>query len=45
MIALDFENKQLKISEPYLPTDNMEADFKHFYNYFKGIVGKHPQLF
>jgi 1-acyl-sn-glycerol-3-phosphate acyltransferase len=44
MITLDFKNKQLKISEPYYLTDNKDQDFEHFHNYFKDIVGKHPEL-
>ena len=45
MIALDFKNKQLILSEPYDVTDDMEADFKHFHSYFDGIEGKHPELY
>ena len=44
MATLDFENKQVKISEPYYLTDNKDADFEHFYSYFKGIKGKKPEL-
>ncbi|TGV01123.1 1-acyl-sn-glycerol-3-phosphate acyltransferase [Flavivirga rizhaonensis] len=40
MITLDFENKQNKISEPFYPTDNLEADFKFMRDYFIGIKGK-----
>ena len=44
MATLDFKNKQIKISEPYSLTDNMDADMNHFYSYFDGVVGKHPEL-
>ncbi|MCM2302876.1 MAG: 1-acyl-sn-glycerol-3-phosphate acyltransferase [Flavobacteriaceae bacterium] len=44
MLSLDFENKILKISEPYYTTDNMEADFKHFEQFYKGIKGYHAHL-
>ena len=44
MITLDFKDKQIKISKPYTITDSMEADFKHFHQYFDGIVGKRPEL-
>jgi len=40
MAALDFENKKVKISEPYYPTENMEVDFKIFHAFFKNIKGK-----
>ena len=43
MITFDFENKQVKISEPYYLTDNMEEDFKFFYKYYEGVIGKVPE--
>lgn len=45
MIALDFEHKNVKFSEPYDITDNIEADFKHFHDFYKDIKGKNPELF
>jgi len=43
MAALDFKNKEVKISEPFYPTDNMEEDFKFMHNYFEGVQGKIPE--
>ncbi len=43
MATLDFENKQIKISDPYYITNNMEADFNYFYAYFRGVKGKKPE--
>jgi 1-acyl-sn-glycerol-3-phosphate acyltransferase len=43
MFTLDFENKQNKISEPFYPTDDMEADFKFMKEFFKGVKGKIPE--
>jgi 1-acyl-sn-glycerol-3-phosphate acyltransferase len=43
MFTLDFENKQNKISEPFYPTDDMEADFKFMRNFFEGVKGKIPE--
>ena len=43
MFTLDFGRKQNKISEPFYPTDNMEADFKFMHDFFKGVVGKVPR--
>ncbi|GAL61645.1 1-acyl-sn-glycerol-3-phosphate acyltransferase [Algibacter lectus] len=40
MFTLDFENKQNKISEPFYPTDNAEADFKELRAFFKDVKGK-----
>ena len=40
MFTLDFKNKQNKISEPFYPTDNIEADFKTMKAFFEGVEGK-----
>ena len=44
MITLDFKHKQISVSKPYTLTDDIDADFKHFHDYFDGVVGKHPEL-
>ena len=44
MATLDFENKQIKFSEPYDTTDDKEKDFNHFDNFYKGVKGKHSEL-
>ncbi|MCF6213427.1 MAG: 1-acyl-sn-glycerol-3-phosphate acyltransferase [Flavobacteriaceae bacterium] len=44
MATLDFEHKDFRFSEPYYPTDDKEADFKHFHNFFKDVKGKKPEL-
>ncbi|MDX1278220.1 1-acyl-sn-glycerol-3-phosphate acyltransferase [Oceanihabitans sediminis] len=43
MFTMDFENKQNKISEPFYPTDDMEADFAFMHNFYKGVKGKVPE--
>lgn len=40
MFTLDFENKQNKVSEPFYPSDNMEADFNYMRSFFKDVIGK-----
>lgn len=40
MFTLDFRNKQNKISEPFYPTDDIEADFKFMKTFFEGVEGK-----
>ena len=40
MFTLDFKNKHNKVSEPFYPTDNMEADFKFMKSFFEGVEGK-----
>lgn len=44
MATLDFENKQIKISEPFHITADQKADFEYIYLYFRGIKGKKPEL-
>ncbi|MDN3667459.1 1-acyl-sn-glycerol-3-phosphate acyltransferase [Algibacter miyuki] len=43
MFTLDFKNKQNKVSEPFYPTDNTEADFAFMDAFYKGVVGKIPE--
>ncbi|WP_055446159.1 1-acyl-sn-glycerol-3-phosphate acyltransferase [Lacinutrix mariniflava] len=43
MFTLDFKNKINTISEPFYPTDDIDADFKHMHSFYKGVVGKIPQ--
>jgi 1-acyl-sn-glycerol-3-phosphate acyltransferase len=40
MFTLDFKNKQNKISEPFYPTDDLEADFKFMRAFYDGVEGK-----
>lgn len=44
MFTLDFENKQNKISQPFYPTDDLEADFIYMKRFFEGVKGKIPAL-
>lgn len=44
MATLDFENKQIKISDPYETTVSKEKDFEYFDSFYKGVKGKHPEL-
>lgn len=43
MTALDFGNKQVKVSEPFYPTEDKEADFAFMYAFYKGVKGKKPE--
>ena len=43
MITLDFGKKENKISEPFYPTDDKDADFKFIRGYFDGVRGKIPE--
>ncbi len=44
MVAFDYGTKHVKISEPTYTTDDQEADFKYYKNFFKGVKGKIPEL-
>ena len=43
MLSFDFENKMNCFSEPFYPTDDIEADFKFMRAFFEGIKGKIPE--
>lgn len=43
MVAFDFGKKQIKISEPTHPTDDIHADFKKYEAFYEGVVGKVPE--
>lgn len=45
MATLDFGKKQIKISEPYYTTDDKDKDFEFFQSFYKGVLGKKPELF
>lgn len=45
MFGFDFGNKEVKLSAPFYPTDDMEADFAHFFEFYKDIKGCKPKLF
>ncbi|PIF00569.1 MAG: acyltransferase [Maribacter sp.] len=44
LVAFDYGRKTIKFSRPYIPTENTEADFKLYRGFFKGVVGKKPEL-
>ncbi len=44
MIAFDWGSMTFRISEPFYPTDDKQADFAHIKQFFKGTVGKNPEL-
>ena len=43
MVAFDYKNKQVKVSEPHYPTVNKTADFELYEAFFNGVVGKVPK--
>lgn len=43
MVAFDYAEKQIKVSEPRHTTDNKAADFEAYEAFFKGVQGKAPR--
>lgn len=43
MVAFDFGKKEVKIAEPFHPTDNLEEDFKRIHGFYAGVLGKVPE--
>jgi len=44
LVAFDYGNKQIKISEPFSPSDDISADFKIYEAFFKNVKGKVPEF-
>jgi hypothetical protein len=45
MATLDFEKKQVQLSDPYYTTDDKEKDFEVFYAFYHNVKGKNPDQF
>ncbi len=45
LFAFDFGKKEIKLSKPFYPTENIEADFAYFFEFYKNIKGDKPELF
>ncbi|WP_152287187.1 1-acyl-sn-glycerol-3-phosphate acyltransferase [Flavicella marina] len=43
-VALDFQNKEVRIDEPYFLTEDVQADMENIQNYYKGVKGKVPDF-
>ena len=40
LVAFDFGKKEIKVSEPKWPTNNMEKDFNTYAQFYEGVKGK-----
>lgn len=45
MATIDYGKKQVKLSEPYHPTDNKEKDFEYFQSFFTSSMAKKTAQF
>ncbi len=43
--AIDFEKKEVTITETYSPTGDIDEDMKQIKAYYKGFCGKYPEKF
>ena len=43
LCQFDWKNKNVVISKPFFPTDDIEADLKFIENYFRGVLGYRPE--
>ena len=41
MVTFDYGNKEIRMAEPFLPT-NKEADFEKIDTFFRGVEGYYP---
>ncbi|MCB0568169.1 MAG: lysophospholipid acyltransferase family protein [Phaeodactylibacter sp.] len=44
MGRLDWGRKEVRISKPFYPAGDKDADFRFILQYFQGAKGKHPEL-
>ena len=43
LTSLNYEDRILKISEPFYPTEDADADMAFILDYFRGVKGKNPE--
>ncbi len=43
LVAFDFGHKQVRISEPRIPTGNFEVDYKEYRQFYEGVTGYKPE--
>ncbi|NDV44868.1 1-acyl-sn-glycerol-3-phosphate acyltransferase [Flagellimonas sediminis] len=43
MVAFDFGKKEVKIGEPFFPSDHQENDFQKIHEFYKDVKGKIPE--
>ena len=42
--GFDFEKKAVIIGPPFYPSNDVEADFKNLYSFYRNIKGRNPEL-
>lgn len=43
-VAFDYGKKEVRFSESFFTTGNIEADFQVMFDFFRGVQGRHPKL-
>ncbi len=42
-VAMDYKTKQIRFMTPFYPSGDIDADLPKIYQYYQGVVPKHPQ--
>lgn len=42
-VVFDYGNKEVRLLDAFIPTDNKEKDFDYLYSIFRGVKGKFPE--
>lgn len=42
-VAMDYKTKEVRFMDAFYPTGDIDADMPKIYNYYKGVVPKHPK--
>ena len=43
LVAFDYGKKEIKVSEPHYTSNDKEADFSEYFEFFKGVLGRIPE--
>ena len=43
-VAMDYATKEIRFMTPFYPTGDIDVDLPKIYQYFAGVVPKHPQF-
>lgn len=43
MVGFDYASKTVKVSDPYIPTGDMDSDFENFHDFFRKITPRFPE--
>lgn len=41
-VAMDYKSRQIRFMTPFYPTGDIDADLPKIYDYYQGVIPKHP---